>query len=281
MFSLIGSQTLTVEEIRARIVQRLRDELPGLAFETQISEPHQLKLSHPESGDLTLNLGKLLREMREAKPRTAEQLVDRFVALAKQAVCTPDFSLASVYPALRGRAFMQQANVHKSDGLMGDGPGDMVSVVLVDVGDCTAILTEEAAANSGYAAKDVLVAAEKNFVDIFPGSIRATTVDDGFVSLSLQDYAWLGTSILFVPLLLTRVMADKGWERALVAAPTRESVELIDVSNGVSVSKLESWMVECLAGPRPQSELILGFQRGAAEYTNAYRMLGEKLAYLN
>lgn len=273
--------SLSRDEIRAFIVQRLRAALPGLDLQSQQDQPFRLTLTHPEAGDVVLNLGNLVHEVQGAAPRAAEKMVETFVSLAQRAVEPPEINKKTVYPGLRHRAFLDATGQKISDRMIGDGPGDMVTVVLSDQGDGIATLNEACVALAGHTPESLLVAAEQNFVELLPGAFRASSTPDGVLSLRLEGYPWLGTSLLFVPLLLSRVMEDRGWSRALIAAPTRETVDLVDADAPGAARVLERWMADKLAGPRTQSEMVLSFRQGSTDYSRSYRMVGEDLVRLN
>lgn len=281
MYLPTALNSLSRDEIRAFIVQRLKAALPGLDLQSQQDQPYRLTLSHPEAGDVVLNLGNLVHEVQGAAPRAAEQMVETFVSLAQRAVEPPDIDLRTVFPGLRHRAFLDATKQDVSDRMIGEGPGDMVTVVLSDQGEGVATLNEACVDAAGHTPEDVLVAAERNFVNVLPQAFRASTRDDGILSLRLEGYPWLGTSLLFVPLLLSRVMEDRGWSRALIAAPTRETVDLVDASAPEAGRVMARWMANRLSGPRTQSEMVLSFRQGATEYGKSYRMVGTELVRLN
>lgn len=269
------------EEIRAFIVQRLKAALPGLPLVPRDGEPYRLTLSHPEAGDLVLNLGNLVHEVREAPPQAARRMVESFVSLAQRAVSPPEIHLKSVYPGLRHRAFLDGAGQSISDRMIGEGPGDLVSVVLSDQGEGLATLNEKAVIAAGHAPEDVLLAAERNFVDLLPDAFCVVTPAEGVVSLGLRTHPWLGTSLLFVPYLISRVMEERGWERALLAAPTRETVDIVDAAAPNAAKTMEQWMRQHLAGSRTQSEVVHGFRRDETEYRKSHLMVGSDLMRLN
>lgn len=273
--------SLSPDEIRSFIVQRLKAALPGHALAPRKGEPYQLTLSHPEAGDLVLNLGNLVREVREAPPRAAEEIVDRFVSLAQRAMEPPEICLKSVYPGLRHHAFLSAAGHDRTDPMIGDGPGDLVSVVLSDQGEGLATLNENAVRKSGHTPEVVLEAAEQNFVDLLPAAFAAVDSSDRVVSLGLKGFPWLGTSLMFVPSLVSHVMEEKGWDSVLLAAPTRETLDFVDAGVKDGVRVMRDWMLETLAGPRTQSEMVYTFRRGGTDYTSSYRMIENQLMRLN
>ncbi len=271
----------TPEEIRAFIVQRLRAALPGLELEQRHGEPYRLTMSHPEAGDLVLNLGNLVHELRSAPPQTAERLVDTYISLAKSAMTPPEIALKSVYPGLRHGAFLDATGQDMSDRIIGEGPGDLVSVILADQGDGLATLNEKAVRAAGFAPEDVLMAAERNFVDLLPRAFRAAVPEEGVLSLGLQNRPWLGTSVLFVPSLISCVMEERGWKRALLASPTRETVDLVNMDRSGATPLMENWMAQNLAGPRTQSEVVFTFSAGETEYRQSHRMFDGRLLRVN
>lgn len=273
--------SLSPDEIKAFVVEQLKKALPGLELLPRQGEPYRLTLSHPEAGDLVLNLGNLVHELRAASPGEARRMVDSFVTLAQRAVAPPAISLKSVYPGLRHRAFLDAAGQNTSDRMIGEGPGDLVSVVFSDQGEGVATLNENAVRSAGYAPEEVLMAAERNFVDLLPNAFCVVTPADGVLSLGLRTHPWLGTSLLFVPYLISRVMQERGWEQALLAAPTRETVDIVDASAPAAAKTMERWMQENLAGPRTQSEVVHSLLRDDTDYRKTHLMVGSELVRLN
>ncbi len=281
MYTPYALNSLSPDEIRAFIVQRLKAALPGLDLQSRQDQPFRLTLTHPEAGDVVLNLGNLVQEVQGAAPRAAEQMVETFVSLAQRAVEPPAIDLKTVYPGLRHRAFLSTTKQGFSDRMIGEGPGDMMTVVLSDQGDGVATLNEACVELAGHTPEAVMVAAERNFVELLPQVFQASSRADGVLSLRLDGYPWLGTSLLFVPLLLSRVMEDRGWSRALIAAPTRETVDLVDADAPEAARVMARWMAEKLSAPRTQSEMVLSFRRDGTEYGKSYRMVDNELVRLN
>lgn len=281
MFTPYALSSLSQDEIRAFIVQRLKAALPGLPLYSQQDQPYRLTLTHPEAGNVVLNLGNLVQEVQGAAPRAAEEMVETFVSLAQRAVEPPEIDLKAVFPGLRHRAFLDATKQKVTDRMIGDGPGDLISVVLSDQGKGVATLNEACVRSAGFSPEQVLVAAERNFVEVLPDAYQATTHSNGMVSLWLNGFPWLGTSVLFVPLLLSRVMEERGWNRALIAAPTKESVDLVNADAPNAERVLTHWMAEKLSGPRTQSEMVLSLRQGADAYGKSYRMMDGALVRLN
>lgn len=281
MYSPNALTSLSPEDLRTFIVLRLKEALPGHALVPRRGEPFQLTLSHPQAGALVLNLGNLVREVRQATPRAAAEIVDRFVILAQRAMEPPAISLDAVYPGLRHHAFLTAAGHDRTDPLIGDGPGDLVTVVLSDQGEGLATLNKTSVRLAGHTPEAVLQAAERNFVDLLPGAFAAVNSTDRVVSIGLKGFPWLGTSLMFVPSLISHLMEEKGWDTALLAAPTRETIDFVDARPKDAVTVMRDWMVETLAGPRTQSEMVYTFRRNATEYSKSYRMLDTQLLRLN
>jgi hypothetical protein len=277
MFTPNRIEDLSPEAIRARIVDALQRELPGHALEVRQDEPYRLRLCHPEAGELVLNIGNLVQEVRHAAPGTATRIIGAFVTLAKQALNPPTIRLDRVYPALRHHAFLREGGITKADPLIGEGPGDLVSVVLADVGDGLATVTAEVAKRAGFQAEAVLEAAERNFVGVLPDDVFTSEQGDGVISVGLDEFPWLGTSLLFVPSILTGVMAHYGLERVLVGVPSRETVDMIDATRPDAAARMERWMASRLAGPRPQSEFVFSFAGGDAYLKTTHRMSSGRL----
>ena len=281
MFPSRRTEELSPEAIRQRVVQRLQRELPGHELEVRQDEPYRLRLCHPEAGELVLNIGNLVHEVRQSTPGIAEEIITAFISMAKQALQPPEFELAGVYPALRHYAFLREARISQDDPLIGDGPGDLVSVVLADLGDGLATLTRDAAEKAGLSPDIILAAAERNFVGLLADEVFAAENDGGILSVGLEDYPWLGTSLMFAPSILQGVMAHHGIERALVAAPTRDTVDLIDAADPKALARMERWMLTHLAGPRPQSEFVLRLSLTDELLTATHRMTNHRLLGLN
>lgn len=281
MFSSPHQDDLTPEGIRTMVVERLRQELPGHALSVKRDDPFRLELRHPEAGELVLNLGNIVHEIHGSPPDAAEQMISAYVSMAKQALLPPKIELTSVYPSLRHFEFLDAVKASKDDPLIGEGPGDLVSVVLSDLGDGLAVLTQDAVETAGFTPEDVLHAAEKNFVEVLPREVYSAERNDGVVSVGLDGYPWLGTSLLFVPSVISQVMKHCGWSRVLASAPTRETVDLVDADAPGAVKRMESWMVRQLSQPRSQSEFALTMALGDELLTTTHRISSGRLLGLN
>lgn len=281
MFSSLRSKEQSPERIRTMVVERLRRELPGHALHVQRDDPFRLQLLHPEAGELVLNLGNLVHEIHGSPPGAAELMINAFISMAKQALNPPEIDLSNVYPSLRHHDFLDAIDVSRNDPLIGEGPGDLVSVVLSDLGDGLATLTQDAAAAAGYSHKNILHAAEQNFVELLPHEVYTAERDNSVLSLGLDAYPWLGTSLLFVPSIIAQVMAHYGWNRVHVAAASRETVDLVEADAPGALARLEQWMVRQLSQPRSQSEFVLSMSQTDEYLTTTHRMSGGRLLGLN
>ncbi len=281
MFSSLRKNDLTPESILTMVVERLRRALPDHALRTQRDDPFRLQLCHPEAGELMLNLGNLVYEIHGSPPDTAEKMIASYISMAKQALRPPEIYLDCVFPALRHHQFLDAVDRSKQDPLIGEGPGDLISVVLHDLGDGLATLTQDAAEQAGHTPEDILHAAERNFVQLLPSEVYSTERSDGVVSIGLDEYPWLGTSLLFVPSVVTQVMAHYDWSRVLVSAPTRETIDLVDASQPDAMARMERWMHRHLSQPRSQSEFVLSMSQDDEYLTTTHRMSGARLLGLN
>jgi hypothetical protein len=221
------------------------------------------------------------QEVRSSSPETSDALIAAFVTMAKRALEPPVVNLSDVYPALRHHEFLDGVETAADDPLIGEGPGDLISVVLADVGDGLATLTQEAADRSRLQPAQILTAAEENFVKLLPHEVVSCEPAAGVVSIGLENHPWLGTSLLFVPSLLSQVMSDRGWGRALVAAPTRESVDLVRADRANAVDVMQGWMQMRLSGPRSLSEVVLTMEQGDENLTKSHVMADQRLMGLN
>lgn len=281
MFAPKDQTAQTHQDLRAFVLQRLRAAMPEVAFKQRIGEPHRLTLLHPDAGDLVLNLGNLMQELQAVPSASAEALVDSFVSLAQRALAPPEIRLDRVFPGLRHRAFLDAAGQSFEDCMVGEAPGDMASVVIADQGDGVATLNEAAVKAAGLKSERVMLAAEQNFVELLPKAFRVGSPEEDVLSLGLRGYPWLGTSLLFVPLLISRVMEERGWDRALLAAPTRETVDLVNCDAPDAHEVMESWMSRRLAGPRTQSEMVFTFCADDNDYRRTHIMMGGRLVRPN
>lgn len=281
MFSSTQSEGQTPEKIRTMVVERLRQELPGHALRVERDNPFRLQLFHPEAGDLVLNLGNLVHEIHGSSPAAAEQMITAYVSMAKKALIPPEIDLTKVYPSLRHHEFLNGINTQDNDPMIGEGPGDLVSVVLADQGDVVATVTKDIAEAGGYSPQDVLHAAEQNFVDLLPGQVFAAERGNGILSVGLDDFPWLGTSLLFVPTIIAQITSHFGWNRVHVSAPTRDTIDLVDAEAPKALEHLGRWVVEHLAEPRSQSEFVLSMSLGDEFLTTTHRVSGGRLLGLN
>jgi len=280
MFSSLRGDIQTPEKIRTLVVERLREALPGHALKVEHDNPFRLQLFHPEAGDLVLNLGNLVHEIHGA-PDAAEDMITAYVSMAKRALNPPVIDLSMVYPSLRHHEFLKAIETSDNDPMIGEGPGDLVSVILADQGDVVATVTQDIAEAGGHTPQDVLHAAEKNFVALLPGEVYAVERDNGVLSVGLEGFPWLGTSLLFVPSIISQLMSHCGWNRVHVSAPTRDTVDLVNAEAPNALGYLERWVVEHLAEPRSQSEFVLSMSRGDEFLTTTHRVSGGRLLGLN
>ena len=281
MFSSLQNKRLTPENILTMVVDRLRQELPGHALQMRRDDPFRLQLCHPEAGELVLNLGNLVHEIHSSPPDTAEQMISAYVSMAKQALRPPEVRLDRVYPTLRHHEFLSAVDYRNTDPLIGEGPGDLVSVVVADLGEGLATLTQETVEDAGHSPEDILHAAERNFVGLLPHEIYSVERSGGVLSVGLDGYPWLGSSLLFVPSIIDQIMAHFGWSRVLVSAPTRETVDLVDADAPDAMARVEQWMLRNLSQPRSQSEFVLSMKTGDEFLTTTHRLSGGRLLGLN
>lgn len=281
MFSSSLNKRLTPQTILTMVVDRLRRELPDHALQTQRDDPFRLQLCHPEAGELVLNLGNLVHEIHGSPPDTAEEMISAYVSMAKQAFRPPEVMLDSVFPTLRHHEFLSAVEYREADPLIGEGPGDLVSVVIADLGAGLATLTQDIAAEAGHTPEDILQAAERNFVGLLPHEIYTIERSDGVVSIGLDGYPWLGASLLFVPSIIGQVMTHFGWSRAMVTAPTRETVDIVDAESSDAKTRVEQWMQRQLSQPRSQSEFVLSMGAGDEYLRTTHRLSNGRLLGLN
>ncbi|MEO0945233.1 MAG: hypothetical protein AAFY06_10385, partial [Pseudomonadota bacterium] len=246
----------------------------------QPDNPFRLRLAHPDEGDLVLNLGNLVHEIHCA-PASAEEMISAYVSMAKQALQPPKLDLEKIYPSLRHYEFLQGIPNTQEDPLIGEGPGDLVSVVLADQGDVVATLTKDMIEAEGISANAVLKAAEANFVALLRNEVFVAEARKGILSVGLEGYPWLGSGLLFVPSIMSRLMAENGWARVHVAAPSRETIEVVNADAPQALDHLRDWMCERLAEPRSQSEFVSSMSRGAEMLTTTHRLAGGRLLGLN
>lgn len=280
MFSSLFTDAESPEKIRSLVVERLKLALPEHALSVQPDNPFRLRLAHPDEGDLVLNLGNLVHEIHCA-PASAEEMISAYVSMAKQALQPPKLDLEKIYPSLRHYEFLQGIPNTQEDPLIGEGPGDLVSVVLADQGDVVATLTKDMIEAEGIPANDVLKAAEANFVALLRNDVFVAEARKGILSVGLEGYPWLGSGLLFVPSIMSRLMAENGWARVHVAAPSRETIEVVNADAPRALDHLRDWMCERLAEPRSQSEFVSSMSRGAEMLTTTHRLAGGRLLGLN
>lgn len=280
MFSSMFTDAESPEKIRSLVVERLKLALPEHALSVQDDNPFRLRLAHPDAGDLVLNLGNLVHEIHCA-PASAEEMITAYVSMAKQALQPPKLDLSKVYPSLRHYEFLNGIPTTENDPLIGEGPGDLVSVVLADQGDVVATLTHDMIEAQGIPANDVLQAAEANFVGLLRNDVYVAENRNGILSVGLDGYPWLGTGLLFVPSIMSRLMEEHGWSRVHVAAPSRETIDIVNADAPDALPLLQDWMRERLAEPRSQSEFVSSMSQGANLLTTTHRIANGRLLGLN
>lgn len=274
MFGLFEGGASGAAEICASITDELKAAMPECAIHSKNGDPFHLEARAPDRSSLQLFLGNLVTEVQSVGSRIArEELISAYVAMARQALYPPELSLDAVYPALRHRSFYDQlGGVPKDDPLLKDGPGDLVAVVLADIGQGLQTLNTAACEKAGLSPEDVVKAAEANFLEILPELGTCQPVP-GILAAGFSDYPWLGSSLLFTPNILELIMEDKDWDRALVTSTTRETVDLANADLPSSLSRMERWMNQRLDGdPRTQSEFLWTISRRDGAMRKTHRL---------
>ncbi|MDJ0640688.1 MAG: hypothetical protein QNJ20_17840 [Paracoccaceae bacterium] len=258
MSGYIFANAAEAEEIRNDVLERLSIALPDCKLRPSKDDPLSYSVTGGAEGTLTLNLGNLISSVMTTWSEDArEELITAYVGMACEAVMPPAITLDRVYLGLRHyRTFDAIGGVPKDDPLFERGPGDLVSVVLSDMGSGLRVLNKTACAAAKLSIERVRAAAETNLLALLP-DVGVIDHDSGAVSLSLDPAPWLGSSLLMTPGIFACVMRDRGWTRALIASPLRETVELRDADAPGAVSAMGDLMVRAMTNDtRFQSQCL-------------------------
>lgn len=246
------------------VASRLRAALPECKLAPVEGDPFFLEVVKSDDRALRLHLGALVSDMQSAmSPEARQALVDSYVSVARESLYPPVWTLGDVYLALRNKSYFEQFGAAWfDDPLVTPGPGDLVGVVVADMGQGLKTVTSTLAIEAGFTPRDVQAAAEANVLALM-GEIGTAERAPGVVVMGFDGYPWLGSTLLSVPKALELVIEDRGWVRALVSATTRGTVDMVDADAPGAVLTMQHWMYRQLAqDSRPQSEVVFTMTRG-------------------
>ncbi|WP_425099481.1 hypothetical protein [Tropicibacter sp. S64] len=251
----------TVEALRRRVIAGLHAALGDAEITLAQDDPNTLCVETAASGANMVHLGNLATELVGQLPRpAAEARVEAFIAMVRSlARGGPALAADRLYPALRHRDFPARSGC---DPLTRPGPGDCLAVLMSDEGAHTAMVTEAGLDAAGLDSAGAWDAAEENFARILTRLVLFAG-PGGLLSLELEDYDWLGSSLLLAPAVIAHVMAAQDTGPVYLAAPSRHSVEMIPVAAPGALTTLAAWMAERLAEPHPQSDLVFRYAADA------------------
>ena len=284
MLGLFGGKSESPEDICRQVVERLRAELPECSLTVAEGDPFELSLAAPDDDNtMTLYLGNLVADVQGAWTRgSRKELIDNYIAMARQSLFPPPITAESVYLTLRNRSYFDGLDDGwAEDDLIEDGPGDLVIVVIADIGQGLQTVTTATAQKAGFSSDEIRAAAEKNLLGVLSG-LGSGDSAPGIVSAGIDGYPWLGTSLLLTPKVLEIVMMDLGWNRALISSVSRESVDFANADDPEALGRMERWMQERFStDPRPQSDFVWTMKVGDDVPVKTHRMEEDKLVALS
>ena len=248
----------TPEYLCRIVASKLRAALPGCRLAEVEGDPFYLEVVKADDSALRLHLGALVSDVQSAMtPEERQSLIDSYVSVARESLFPPTWGLDDLYLALRNHSYFEQfGDAWFEDTLVTPGPGDLVGVVVADLGQGLKTVTSALAIEAGFTPRDVQAAAEDNVLALM-SEIGTAETTPGVVMMGITGYPWLGSTLLSVPKAMEMVIEDRGWKRALISATTRGSVDMVDADAPGAVEKMQHWMYRRLAeDPRPQSEVV-------------------------
>ncbi len=263
---------------REQVLDALKRAMPDCDLTIDETDPLHIsarRRGEDDQGGLDLYLHNLIQDLEMAEDRRERaHRIATYVGMARQALFPPELTLDKVYLGLRHRDFVAQVlDAEGKDALVEDGPGDMRIVILHDVGEGVSVVLNRQAEAAGIAPGEIRAAAERNFLALLPDHFFTCEPEPGILSLCLEDHDWLASSLMVTPQLLEIAMSRAGWRRALIAVPTRGSVDMIDASDPSAIARMAAWMQAChVTDPRRQSELVWAMSPGDETPVKTHRM---------
>ncbi|MDA7425870.1 hypothetical protein [Thalassococcus lentus] len=247
---------LSPKQLLAYISAELRRALPSHEIAPATDEPGQVRLIDKSSGaeEARLDLANLLAEIFSAPfdASLIDERVTAFVEMARIALVEPNVDPNSIFPALRHAEFLE---TYRDNAFVRPGPGDCSVILMQDLDAQVGTFPRSRGKAAGWSEETLWLQAEKNFAEVLE-SIQLRESAPGVFSIWLDHLEWNSNSLLLSPKTLKGIQAEIGAECVLVAAPSRESVEMIDATDTDAFRRLEQWMQDCLDMPHPQSEFV-------------------------
>ncbi|WGW02235.1 hypothetical protein [Tropicibacter oceani] len=258
----------TVEALRAHVIAGLHDALKGAEITPAQEDPNRLLVHRSGAQPGVVHLGNLATELVGQLPRPeAEARIRDFIHMVKKlAAGTPEIAAERLYPGLRHRDFPLNSGAAP---MTRPAPGDCVAVLISDEGAHTAMVTDEMLQAAGIDPDDAWDAAEENFAEALTG-LALYQSDQGLMSLEIDGFEWLGSSLMLAPVVIAHVMQAQETGPVYLAAPSRQSVDFVAASGADSLAVLEHWMSIRLSEPHPQSDMVYRFAPGDAQPRPAF-----------
>ncbi len=167
---MIAARETTPEYLCRIVASKLRAALPGCRLAEVEGDPFFLEVVKADESALRLHLGALVSDVQSAMtPEERQTLIDSYVAVAQESLFPPTWALSDVYLALRNRSYFEQfGEAWFDDALVTPGPGDLVGVVVADLGQGLKTVTSALAIEAGFTPRDVQAAAEANVLALIP-----------------------------------------------------------------------------------------------------------------
>lgn len=250
----------SVESLRRHVIAALQDALSEAEITPAQEDPNQLLIESAGAGPNVVHLGNLATELVGQVPRVeAEQRIRVFIDMVQSfADGGARLSLERLYPALRHRDFPMKSGAAP---LTRPAPGDCLAVLMSDEGSHTAMIPQAMLRAAGLPEEAAWDAAEENFAAALTG-LALFDEDGGLISLEIDGFEWLGSSLLLAPAVISHVLMARSLGPVYLAAPTRQSADLIAEDAPGALSVMTDWMAKRLAEPHPQSDMVFRFAPG-------------------
>jgi hypothetical protein len=236
------------------LVEHLRHR-PDLT-DVQVTDRDHMILCFRKAGlaadcpTLTLNASAMACSTERMQMPCAQRLaqIDRFLATILPQAQAP-LDLAQLYPVVRQRARIVDAD----SPLVRPLAGDLVTVVMQDLGDSLATIT--GCEMGDKCPEDLWQAAGGNLRRAL-GQFDATPEAPGYLTIRWPGNPVLSGSILLASGILAALVRQQGWRIAAVGAAARGIIRLADTGDDEAMALVQADLAQDLGGAQPQSELL-------------------------
>jgi hypothetical protein len=224
--------------------------------DVQVMDRDQMILCFRKAGmaangpTLTLNARAMACSAERVQMPCAQRLaqIDRFLASILPQAQAP-LDLSQLYPVVRH----QSRIVDLESPLVRPLAGDLITVVMQDLGDSLATITD--CEMGGKSAEELWQAAGLNLRRAL-GQFDAVPEAPGYLTIRWPGNPVLSGSILLASGILVALLRQQGWKTAMIGAVARGTIRLADAADAEAMALMQADLAQDMAGAQPQSELL-------------------------